>query len=248
MLHISIEEDLEMNDEQWFQYTDPLRMYRSVRPLSSLRLRRLLSCAACRQVWHLLHDERSRQAVVTMERYADGTVPRRCLRAAKQAAEEAAQELCLDTAAAAHVSAAYAVATAATDSRWTCTIQALEACQRAAAAEAEERGLRPEAGLAAAQEVQCELVRDIFGGYRQPLGRRQFPAHVVGLAEACYDAFPEATPDFLILADALDDLGEHRAAAHCRRPLHVRGCHVIDWIIGQAQTPRLQSMTKAWRH
>jgi hypothetical protein len=56
---------------------------------------------------------------------------------------------------------------------------------------------------------------------------------VVGLAPECYDAFPELSDRFLILADALDDLGEREATEHCRRGGHVKGCHVLDWIAGR---------------
>src|SRR5205807_1892065 len=80
------------------------------------------------------------------------------------------------------------------------------------------------------QARQCDLLRDVVGNPFQRLPGRSFPAHVVGLAEASYDAFPKVIDEFLILADALDDLGEGAAAAHCREELHVKGCHVLDWI------------------
>jgi hypothetical protein len=51
------------------------------------------------------------------------------------------------------------------------------------------------------------------------------------LAQACSDAFPHVSDQFLILADALEDLGEGQAAAHCREKVHVKGCHVLDWIL-----------------
>jgi hypothetical protein len=58
------------------------------------------------------------------------------------------------------------------------------------------------------------------------------PAHVLALAQAVQAGFPEVrSEDYAILADALDDLGEAEAAAHCRLTTHARGCHVIDWIL-----------------
>jgi hypothetical protein len=78
----------------------------------------------------------------------------------------------------------------------------------------------------------CDLVREVFGSPFRPLRPRAFPAHVVGLAWECYEAFPAASERYLILADALDDLGEGPAAQHCRRGGHVKGCHVLDWIAG----------------
>ena len=71
----------------------------------------------------------------------------------------------------------------------------------------------------------ADLLREIFGNPFRPPAKRKFPAEVRGLAQACYD-----DP---VLADALDDLGEDEAAAHCRRPGHVRGCHVVDWVLGR---------------
>jgi hypothetical protein len=38
---------------------------------------------------------------------------------------------------------------------------------------------------------------------------------------------------FLILADALEELGEDEAAEHAREPVHVRGCHLLDWVLGK---------------
>jgi len=42
---------------------------------TSERKLRLLACACCRQVWDLLPDPLSRQAVMVAERYADGQGP-----------------------------------------------------------------------------------------------------------------------------------------------------------------------------
>jgi hypothetical protein len=57
---------------------------------------------------------------------------------------------------------------------------------------------------------------------------------VRGLAEVCYTALPEQSPELAMLADALVDLGEEGAAAHLREGSHVKGCHVLDWVLGRA--------------
>jgi hypothetical protein len=72
---------------------------------------------------------------------------------------------------------------------------------------------------------------------RQPLASlttRSFPAHVTGLARSVYAAFPAVSEDYAVLANALEELGEAEAAAHCRTELHAKGCWVVDWITGRS--------------
>jgi hypothetical protein len=104
------------------------------------------------------------------------------------------------------------------------------------------RGLPPEApweeardrAHASATRVLCELLLDV--GHPGPPSRpRDWPMDVVALAAACQ----EGEQAFPILADALDDLGEAEAAAHCRRPLHSRGCHVVERVLGHDLEPPL---------
>jgi hypothetical protein len=78
-----------MTEQEWKDCTDPARMLIAIRPgpeqvglvipgrvgevafRASDRKLRLFACACCRQVWHLLTDERSRRAVVVAEKLAD---------------------------------------------------------------------------------------------------------------------------------------------------------------------------------
>jgi hypothetical protein len=79
--------------------------------------------------------------------------------------------------------------------------------------------------------AQADLMREVFGNPFRPLAKRRFPAEVRSLAQASYEGEAGTFP---ILADALQDLGEEAAAAHCRRQGHVKGCHVLDWVLGKA--------------
>jgi hypothetical protein len=90
------------------------------------------------------------------------------------------------------------------------------------------------------------LIRDIFGNLIHPVSFAPavlswHDATVVRLAQAAYDErhMPEGTLDngrLAILADALEEAGcsDFDILNHCRRPgEHVRGCWVVDIILGK---------------
>jgi hypothetical protein len=61
-----------MSEREWLVCTDPWLMLEFVHGKCSDRKLRLLATNACRRMWHLLVDERSRHAVLMAELYADG--------------------------------------------------------------------------------------------------------------------------------------------------------------------------------
>jgi hypothetical protein len=94
------------------------------------------------------------------------------------------------------------------------------------------------------KSAQCRLLRDIFGNPFRPLtvdpGWRA--PTVTSLAAVAYEerALPSGELDparLAVLADALEEAGctEADALNHCRRPgAHVRGCWVIDLLLGKS--------------
>jgi hypothetical protein len=217
-----------MDETTWQTCAHPGQMLEVLHGQAGDRKLRLLLCACCRHVWHLSH-ERSRRAVEAAERFADGKLDEAALRAAYVEA--------VAVVVTAHDPFFYPgqVALAASvplPVGWS-KPGLCSAWMARAAALAQTPSLGP--GwyelLRQGYDVFCDLLREVFGNPFRPLPTRSFPAHVVGLARVCYTAFPAIRAEFDVLADALEDIGEAEAAAHCRQEKHVRGCHVLDWVL-----------------
>jgi hypothetical protein len=94
------------------------------------------------------------------------------------------------------------------------------------------------------QRAECQLLQEVFGNPFRPV--TPDPAwstpQVVALAQAAYDQreLPAGTLDtarLAVLADALKEAGctDADILNHCRRPgVHVRGCWVVDLLLGQS--------------
>jgi hypothetical protein len=209
-----------MMESEWLAAGDPEAMVEFLRGKVGVRRWRLLVCALARVGWPLLRSQRSRKAVEVAERFADGLAPKKEMTAAGAGAQQAAWAASPlgpgfknHQTAAAHDLARYA-AYANIFGVLSYVLQSV-----------------PVAGIGA--PLLRALIQDIFGNLFCPLPERHFPAHVVGLAQSIYAAFPEVSDDYLVLADALADLGEEQAAAHCREKMHARGCHVVDLLLGR---------------
>src|SRR5437764_12191521 len=85
-----------MTEEEWLACTDPQLMLEHLDGRASDRKVRLYACAWAWEVWRLLGDERSREAVLTAERYADGLVSRSELIRAFNGAQQAWKDLRLE--------------------------------------------------------------------------------------------------------------------------------------------------------
>jgi hypothetical protein len=90
---------------------------------------------------------------------------------------------------------------------------------------------------AKAEEIQVNLLRDIFGNHFRPitLSPSWLTSTVHALASGVYEE--HAFDRMPILADALQDAGcdNDDVLTHCRQPgEHARGCWVVDLLTGRS--------------
>jgi hypothetical protein len=220
-----------MTEAEWMICRDPGPMLELIQTAVSVRKLRLFAAACCRRVLEHAWTEWSRPAVGAAEQFADELVALDQL-AHFRAAIAGGLELYGDE----PIYDAPYYACEADIRMW------VEACAFYAANNSTRPFTSPGADHQAERirrdEVvsQTELLRDIFGNPFQfpALNPRWQTADVVGLARAIYD---DRTFDRLpILADALIDAGcdDENVLAHCRSDgPHVRGCWVVDLVLGK---------------
>lgn len=204
---------------------------------------RLFACQCCRNIWNLLDDERSRRAVEVAEEFADGRSTNKLLRRAGRAARRVFLKP-RDADRPGRYYAARAAASLTFKEAFSSASHAAEGADLALFTV--ERGIIPKSALDAdvfayvkrypfrAEHVVWLL--DIFGNPFRPvsLDPRWLSSTAVSLAQAIYtDRLFDRMP---ILADALEDAGCHQAdiLGHCRGGgEHVRGCWVVDLLLGK---------------
>jgi hypothetical protein len=208
-----------------------------LRGKSSDRKLRLFTVACCRRIWHLLIDERSKHAVLVVERDADMTSRSEEVDVAFNDSENAFR--ILEQITARHADAAGA----AHDLTAFCDDMTEKATSTALATANASGYLEDASDFAYQKDVeveyshQCSLLRDIFGNLFRPVTlvpAWRTPA-VVQLAKGIYD--DRRFEDLPILADALEEAGcrEQSVLDHLRSPgPHVRGCWPLDLILGRA--------------
>jgi hypothetical protein len=197
---------------------------------------RLFAVGCCRRIWPLLTDERSRAAVGTAERAADGRAGAEERDAARQAAADA------DAAAVrarqhdpAHPEMFILAARAAALACSSLGMANADAA-RAVVAAGSLIARHPASGLDRETELgaYCAALRDLFGYPLNPAPVRPEwqTSTVVALAQGIYDE--RAYDRLLLLMDALMDAGcsNDEVLEHCRGPNdHVRGCWLIDGLL-----------------
>jgi hypothetical protein len=227
-----------MTESDWWSCQEPQKMLLALRASGKLSERkgRLFAVAACRRLWHLLTDERSRQGVEVAEQCADGLADPQALRGAYQTAWAAAKELmtsscpaaALDVAddadlmygmrdeglaAPASCAAAYAPSPDPADCDRVAYYAAHAQYQAASLLPLWDDIARRDAARRAELLAQAALLRDIFG----PLPFRPVTLHpsartwndgcIVQLATSIYDGRDFSPVRMGVLADALEEAG-----------------------------------------
>jgi hypothetical protein len=212
-----------MTEAEWLAGVEPAPLLEHLEGHVSDRKYRLLVCACCRAIWPWLNDPRSREAVETSERFADGEADAGELEQFRGRAWQAVKDLGLYhplriVPEAAAVAARF-LSRETGPARW-----------MALAAAAAFLG-KPQ------NERLCGLIRELFGNpFRPPEVHPAWLAWQDGtvprLARAVYDG--RSFADLPLLADALEEAGCTDAAllGHCRVPAdHVRGCWALDLLL-----------------
>jgi hypothetical protein len=206
-----------MTEAEWLACTDPRILVKFLHSQKLDRKLRLFSCAFCRSIWNLLSDDCFRNAVEVAERFADGLANVKELASAKAASGAALERSGLD--------GVTGPPLAAKGCAWSTTRDVGSAAMYPlwVFTEANDRTL------------QMSLLRDIFGNlfrHHAPQPSSVSPS-VASLAQAIYNEqdFGRVT----VLADALERAGcnDENILTHCRDSgPHVRGCWVIDLLLG----------------
>jgi hypothetical protein len=237
-----LEQEVIVTETEWLACADPQSMLTLLqdRRVASERKFRLFTASCCRRLWPLLTDERSRAAVGTAERAADGRAAAEERDAARQAAFDAVaaavrarqQDPALPEV---FILAARAAAIACGSRRLVYADAA-----RAVVATCSLIARRPASGLDRETELgaYCAALRDLFGYPLKPapvVRSEWLTSTVVSLARNIYDSRSfELLP---VLGDALLDAGCHEEGVldHCRNGgEHHRGCWVVDLVLNQS--------------
>jgi hypothetical protein len=226
-------EGVKMTEKEWLTTGDPydITHHKSSR---DDRKRRLMTCACVRRGLAVLSDARFADAVAAAEGFADGVVKWAQLVAARKATRKAEAELEEAGGREFELDAAKAVL-ALTEKEFMHFKMALESMQFA-------QGCRNRSKWDALTDrearAQSVIGRDIFSNPFRPVSFDPAwrTSTAVALARHMYDARDfSAMP---ILADALQEAGcdNSDVLTHCRarKGVHVRGCWVVDLVLGKS--------------
>jgi hypothetical protein len=221
-----------MIEAEWRTSTDLPYLIKQLRENGKDRKLRLFACACARRLWDLFPSGNARKAVEVAERFADGAATAHELAEVYDAGMKAWSEARLAWA----VIVSGGMSVAIEDASGAALYTAMHV------PDAKISPGIPHRTAAKAQERRAllALLRDIFGDlFRavrvEPSWLRWNGGAVPKLAQAIYD--DRAFAHLPILADALEEAGcdNPDILAHCRSGgEHVRGCWVVDLLLGKA--------------
>jgi hypothetical protein len=229
-----------MTEEEWLASTNPREMLESVAEQARIRKLRLFACACCRQVQNPFVPQLMVRAVAAAEAAADdelGDAELASVADVVNAAVESARGSCPNGSGyLLHLCLAVAWAAVPRGRAGDAARHASEGAARAAADLPERMPRERPPEYVDELGAQADLCRDIFGNPFREVGfdPAWLTSDVLALAKGMYESRDfGAMP---ILADALQDAGceDEEILAHCREPReHVRGCWVIDLLLGK---------------
>jgi len=248
-----------MTEKEWLACNDPLRMLDFLRGRGIQRKLRLFSCGCCRRVWDLL-DETNQAAVALVENFVDGKITVADMEKGWLDASQSSDNLETSPFGSSDLlgyraqfvsrdaPCSYAVGTVLCTSNVVSQgarddADASFAARCAAGCKAyfgidRVRGNRAMWSQLEATEFAAlaKLSRCVFGNPFRPVtvNASWLTPTVVQLAEHIYRE--RAFDQMPILADALQDAGcdNEDVLSHCRgEGPHVRGCWVVDLLLGK---------------
>jgi hypothetical protein len=228
-----------MTEAEWMQAKNSWPMLRFLEERNpSQRKIHLFVCACCRSIhWDALRQQRVQDVVLTAERFADGLATEVELRGAQKKLPRQAPDVSRNQSLGNALWAAR-LATGTSMVHWEKQTSA-----KALWAAKYIRGplLWRDLTKDARNHVsrQCVLLRDIFAPFVtvavQPIWLGWNGGTIPKLAQVIYDERRFA--DMPLLADALEEAGcaDEDILSHCRQPgEHVRGCWVLDILLGKS--------------
>lgn len=246
-----------MNEAEWNLCTNVQEMLDFLRVSAKLpeRKARLFAVSVCRRIWPLFTDERSRQAIEMLERFAEGTVGMKELAEAALKAEEVLSEKYEDPIACVALNAVWADLPEV-DTRLSeelrqipldCISNAKDTAYAASFVRSAPLPLRTgeEVGFTAdpvVEVIHCQLLRCLVGNPFMPEPRVEsswLTPTVLSIAQAVYRSYqlPEGTlipASLRRLAAALEAVGckNTEILAHLRAAgPHTRWCWAVDLIL-----------------
>jgi hypothetical protein len=223
-----------ITEKQWLSAKDihSLDLYRSA--WKQHRRWRLFGASCCRKAMVLISDPRLESIVAGAEQFADGLLTWDALKLIRRTLSKVRRELGEEFG---PDEAKHKVLDALDHVTQQVAYESVGADQKAQFAFAAVNRPRFDTGLRRAEREQIILVRDIFGNPFRPVtfGPAWQTSTAMALAQSMYDARDFAAMP--VLADALEEAGCDLpdVLSHCRDPksVHVRGCWVVDLVLGK---------------